>query len=1168
MTVINTNYNSIVAQYAMSATEKKLSTAMQQLSNGLKINSSKDDAAGLAIVNRMTSQVIGLTQANQNANDAINLIQTAEGATANITSITQKMRQLALESANGTYTDAQRQDADLEFQQLKNQVVSIADQTSWNGMNIMNGTAGINIGELPAIKNTSQYQYSSNNTLPVMNNGDLIINGVNVGASFAIDDKLSPADNAAASAIAKAAAINRVTNTSNQTSLTGVTAVVNPNIFTGAAMYNTNIVAGGFIINGFHTEIINSTLNDLSANRSTAIKAINSISNQTGVSAIDTGSNSQGISLIAQDGRNIEVKFDTQSSESDFASSFGLKEGSQASTISLESNIKDTITLTSLPNGSIANAGFNAQVLTKNQSIFNSLTRPISQSDSTINALQNADLVINGVPIRATTNSDDIFSNSVALSSNPAASAIAISNAINSSSSLTGVSAVPNPATIVGSNTSTGSSASGLQSLFINGTAIKINLTQNESIASRLKNVVNAINLQTISTGVTATENSNISGIILQSDGRNISTWYNSSVNGLSSSSFGLGSDNLISQVDQINITSQTLSSPTVTDNSQISPPTIKFQVPANQNINLDSVSTPDVTLGSLSISNGILYKGDGTNANAIGTIQLNNDPVNGGSLNINLNYIAPPANIYFYPGTPISGTNSYVPGSSRFFQFVPSAGVDWTTANSLAHQSTLYGNQGYLATITSQDEENFIRTSLPINTDVWLGGSDASQLGVFRWVTGPENNDVTGTTNFSGGTIFSTGLYNPVTAPGEFANFNSGEPNNAGTGESSLEMYSSTGKWNDLAPTGNSLNGYLVEYGGYPDSFNPNFVSATDLDKLNALVSTQFSPPVQSTVTINNVNVTSSPSLSASEAISNLVSAIQNDISAGLLKNISIVDTGSSIQVLSTVPGTPFSMSGVTFTGGNYLNSQVAQLNPNQPELNGVTGIINGSVTSNSSETVYGSVKLTANNQTIPHTTDIESLQDIPIPTPPSPINITTGSNGFNSNSQFTNLGFQVGNFGGEANSSFISNQIGRLSFQVGSGENQLINIDLPNFSSNGSVTGLLTNDANLPNNKRTVNIATQENASNALSIIDSVIENLSAYQSVMGAKMNRLSYTSTNLITEFTNQKTSESGVRDTDYASTSSNLAKYQIISSAANAIIAQANTSQESVLNLLK
>ena len=193
--------------------------------------------------------------------------------------------------------------------------------------------------------------------------------------------------------------------------------------------------------------------------------------------------------------------------------------------------------------------------------------------------------------------------------------------------------------------------------------------------------------------------------------------------------------------------------------------------------------------------------------------------------------------------------------------------------------------------------------------------------------------------------------------------------------------------------------------------------------------------------------------------------------------------------------------------------------------------------------------------------------LQDIPIPKPPSTINISTGINGFNSNSQFTNLGFQVGSFGGPANSSFNSNQIGRLSFQVGSDENQTIDIDLPNFGSTGSVTSALTNDVNLPNTQKTVNIATQQNASNTLSIIDSVINNLSSYASVMGAKMNRLSYTSSNLTTDITNQTISKSSVLDTDYSTTSTDLAKYQIISAAANAVIAQANTNQQTVLKLL-
>ena len=364
MTVINTNYSSIVAQMAMSATEKKLSSAMQQLSTGLKINSAADNAAGLAVANRMSSQIIGLTQANQNANDGINLIQTADGAANNITDITQKMRELAVQAANGSYTDAQRADADLEFQQLKNQIVSIASTTAWNGISIMDGTAGTNIGELPAIKNTSQYLFTSGPTLPVMKAGDLLVNGVNVGPSLGTDDLVSPADNAAASAIAKAAAINRVTNFANGTTQTGVTAVVNPNVFTGTAMTNTDVVTGGLVINGIHTQIFSTIANDPRVTRAMTIQAINRLTYVTGVTAVDSGTNEQGVSLVAKDGRNIEVQFDTSENASAFSHAIGIKQGDQSSTISLESKSSVPITLSYATNGNIANSGFQAQTFT------------------------------------------------------------------------------------------------------------------------------------------------------------------------------------------------------------------------------------------------------------------------------------------------------------------------------------------------------------------------------------------------------------------------------------------------------------------------------------------------------------------------------------------------------------------------------------------------------------------------------------------------------------------------------------------------------------------------------------------------------------------------------------------------------------------------------------
>ena len=140
MTVINTNVKSLQAQNALINNNRNLSTAMQQLSTGSRINSAKDDAAGLAISDKMTAQIRGLNQAVRNANDGISLLQTAEGAMVEITNMMQRMRELAIQSANDTNAQDDRNYIDLEFQQLKQEINRITKNTQWNGMNILDQT--------------------------------------------------------------------------------------------------------------------------------------------------------------------------------------------------------------------------------------------------------------------------------------------------------------------------------------------------------------------------------------------------------------------------------------------------------------------------------------------------------------------------------------------------------------------------------------------------------------------------------------------------------------------------------------------------------------------------------------------------------------------------------------------------------------------------------------------------------------------------------------------------------------------------------------------------------------------------------------------------------------------------------------------------------------------
>ena len=156
--VINTNVLSLNAQRNLNTSQNSLATSIQRLSSGLRINSARDDAAGLAISDRMTSQIRGFNQASRNAADAISLSQVGEGALQQVTNNLQRMRELAIQSSNATNTAEDRISLDAEFQQLMAANDELAKNTSFNGRNVLDGTlgnatfqVGANVGETIAV---------------------------------------------------------------------------------------------------------------------------------------------------------------------------------------------------------------------------------------------------------------------------------------------------------------------------------------------------------------------------------------------------------------------------------------------------------------------------------------------------------------------------------------------------------------------------------------------------------------------------------------------------------------------------------------------------------------------------------------------------------------------------------------------------------------------------------------------------------------------------------------------------------------------------------------------------------------------------------------------------------------------------------------------------------
>ena len=141
MAVVNTNVSASIAQNALMRNEREMNTAMERLSTGTRINGAKDDAAGLAVSSRMTSQIRGLETGIRNANDAISMLQTGDGALIEVTNMLQRMRELAIQASNGTTASADRDYLNQEYQNLATEIDRIADNTQWNGRAILDGTA-------------------------------------------------------------------------------------------------------------------------------------------------------------------------------------------------------------------------------------------------------------------------------------------------------------------------------------------------------------------------------------------------------------------------------------------------------------------------------------------------------------------------------------------------------------------------------------------------------------------------------------------------------------------------------------------------------------------------------------------------------------------------------------------------------------------------------------------------------------------------------------------------------------------------------------------------------------------------------------------------------------------------------------------------------------------
>jgi len=551
--VINTNVASLNAQRNIEKSQSSLSQSMERLSSGLRINSAKDDAAGSSIVSRLTSQIKGLDQAVRNANDGISLVQTAEGALSESGNILQRMRELAVQSANGTYTSGNRDTLNAETQQLIEELDRISSSTDFNGLNLLDGSAhevnlqigsqanqtitvsigkmdsealGVSesagLGSVTRVGTAAAATTSAATDVDVamaaaatnagsLGTGDLVINGISIDGAISASDTAS-AYGKSSSAIATAAAINE------KSDQTGVSAVVGETRLGGSSM-SAGTATGTIQLNGVSINL--QTTSDAATTRSSIIEAINLKSDQTGVTAIDSGTDMGGITLAAEDGRNITL-IETVGGLTKANTGLGFAGASLTTavatgTVTLVSEGGKDINITSGATGKASDAGFSEGTFS------GTMTQVTSNLKDTTNSMAAGNLLVNGIQVGPSYANDDTAS-----SAGNVYSAISKAAAFNLVSDRTGVTATVNEN--IAKNDVAQATASAAVSGSINGVAITgfNSVAGDDARSANRQSLVNAINGISDQTGVRAVDTGEAGttaggGVqLFAEDGRNI----------------------------------------------------------------------------------------------------------------------------------------------------------------------------------------------------------------------------------------------------------------------------------------------------------------------------------------------------------------------------------------------------------------------------------------------------------------------------------------------------------------------------------------------------------------------------------------------------------------------------------------------------------------------
>jgi flagellin len=1314
MAVINTNVKALFSQSALRRTEGAMSNAMAQLSTGKRINTAADDAAGLAIATRMTHQIRSLNQAIRNAGDAINLIQTAEGATNEITDMMQRMRELAIQAVNDTNDNPQRSYLDLEFQQLKAEIVHIAESTEWNGFPVLNGTAGERVGEMPVLKTTSVSRFSDvfassvittpaeQQTLEFSNLsfGTGVSSGFSIGAySITLDATVISATSFASGVVA-ALELDEAFKVSGRTVAlsgtgegvvitfavseedvpeitfsAGISGIVgDPTITTdrqGASTQENFADGGGFIhqgqlsfelytdgsVSGLFTNLKgepivmtgkasleDGTITFLARDETDPNNRNNLVITQDLVytlkdrynDPVDLTARSFGISVavgsatpaleagdLMINGVDIGASYaedDTLSPPNNAAGSaiaIAAAINRMAGDTGVSTGESQSILFTGIPvpGETISVGGVNIQLTSNEKTSAQAAAKIASELRNSSLFSQSTGRVISYAPGSSAVKIDfpviegNVQKTEINLGSTGLQSIVDTVQEFSKVRPGTGVFAKVNENVFTGHAMTRGASSQG--TLIINGySTANVTTVLNNTRATR-EQVVTAINAISRDTGVKAIDTGfDEKGITLvAADGRNIEVQFKTDEN---SNTFG----SLVGLRQGVQTATYSLQSKieapivlsSVTSGKIERTGLIEGNFTRNQSVfntaPRASVAAPQAQVMSLNVFN------------------LTNDDsffvtINGKTLEVKASSVDSSDNPQGFRAKLQTAIDQQIEGVTA--SFGRSVGELLLTADMPGTPFTVSikgadANTGILSpdTVIENQPAQFKRLSkedLVINgvkirstnaKDDLLSSSVAassdpasSAIAIANAIN--SHSAETGVRAVAN-PIVSKGLHTDTSMPAstwqsfyingtEISVFCKQDEEEGDRIDNVVEAINSIPGLGVRAI--NNGSGVTLESDGrnlsvWFNSSIENLSPATfGLEKTGAVaqvsrvtINGTVNPSQETYVTINGVEIESGVSFTTqAEMAEALYSAINAKILDGTLVNISVDwDGDNQIEITSTLPGSPFELSAASVLDGTEdTEVSIDHVIPNSIGDNDITGIRDASATSTQAKTLYGTVRLISDPALLPKLPS-------PIGAPPSdqleklkatgrPFTISVGDSGFESTGNFSALGFQEGAFGGRSSEDMDPPRVGRLAFQVGPSANQFITIDLADFGKGGNITGELTGDIDLNVEDRRTRINTREGASSVLRILDDAMDKVNATRATMGAVMNRLDHVINNLSNVSMNLSESRSHIEDADYAKASTELAKTQIMQQAATAVLAQANTSQQTVLKLL-